>query len=117
AAGTALNYVSVAAALHGLGQDADRPQFPTNLLGDFGGGSTYLVIGVLAALLEGRVWARGQVVAAAIVDGVAHLNAMGSSFLASGLASEKRAANLLDGGAPFYDLYEAADGGHLAIRG
>jgi alpha-methylacyl-CoA racemase len=52
---------------------------------------------------------------AAIVDGVAHLNAMGSSFLASGLATEQRAANLLDGGAPFYDLYETADGGHLAI--
>ena len=52
---------------------------------------------------------------AAIVDGIAHLNAMGSSFLAAGLATEQRAANLLDGGAPFYDLYETADGGHLAI--
>jgi alpha-methylacyl-CoA racemase len=115
AAGHDITYISVAGALHGLGQDADRPHFPTNLLGDFGGGSTYLVIGVLAALLEARLSGQGQVVDAAIVDGVAHLNAMGSSFLASGLATERRAANLLDGGVPFYDLYETADGGHLAI--
>ena len=114
-AGHDLGYVAITGVLAGLGQDPDRPHFPTNLLGDFGGGSTYLVIGVLAALLEARVSGRGQVVDAAIVDGVAHLNAMGSSFLASGLATEQRAANLLDGGAPFYDLYETADGGHLAI--
>jgi alpha-methylacyl-CoA racemase len=107
--------VAITGVLAGLGQDPRRPHFPTNLLGDFGGGSTYLVIGVLAALLEARLSGRGQVVDAAIVDGVAHLNAMGSSFLASGLATERRAANLLDGGAPFYDLYETADGGHLAI--
>ena len=114
-AGHDLGYVAITGVLAGLGQDPDRPHFPTNLLGDFGGGSTYLVIGVLAALLEARLSGRGQVVDAAIVDGVAHLNAMGSSFLASGLATERRAANLLDGGAPFYDLYETADGGHLAI--
>jgi len=114
-AGHDLGYVAITGVLAGLGQDPDRPHFPTNLLGDFGGGSTYLVIGVLAALLEARLSGRGQVVDAAIVDGVAHLNAMGSSFLASGLATEQRAANLLDGGAPFYDLYETADGGHLAV--
>ena len=114
-AGHDLGYVAITGVLAGLGQDPRRPHFPTNLLGDFGGGSTYLVIGVLAALLEARLSGRGQVVDAAIVDGVAHLNAMGSSFLASGLATEQRAANLLDGGAPFYDLYETADGGHLAI--
>ena len=114
-AGHDLGYVAITGVLAGLGQDPRRPHFPTNLLGDFGGGSTYLVIGVLAALLEARLSGRGQVVDAAIVDGVAHLNAMGSSFLASGLATEERAANLLDGGAPFYDLYETADGGHLAI--
>jgi alpha-methylacyl-CoA racemase len=114
-AGHDLGYVAITGVLAGLGQDPGRPHFPTNLLGDFGGGSTYLVIGVLAALLEARLSGRGQVVDAAIVDGVAHLNAMGSSFLASGLATEQRAANLLDGGAPFYDLYETADGGHLAV--
>src|SRR5918995_4313540 len=115
AAGHDLNYVATTGALHGLGQDRDRPHFPGNLLGDFGGGSTYLVVGVLAALLEARTSGEGQVVDAAIVDGTAHLNAMAWTFAALGLDTERRAANLLDGGAPFYDLYETADGGHLAI--
>ena len=114
-AGHALNYVSVAGALLGLGQDVDRPQFPTNLVGDFGGGSTYLVIGLLAALLESRTSGRGQVVDAAIVDGTAHLSAMFASMLASGFAQERRAANLLDGGVPYYDLYETADGRHMSV--
>ncbi len=114
-AGHDLNYVSVAGALHGLGQDVDRPQFPTNLVGDFGGGSTYLVIGLLAALLESRTSGRGQVVDAAIVDGTAHLSAMFASMLASGFAQERRAANLLDGGVPYYDLYETADGRHMSV--
>jgi alpha-methylacyl-CoA racemase len=114
-AGHDLNYVSVAGALHGLGQDVSRPHFPTNLLGDFGGGSTYLVIGVLAALLECKASGRGQVVDAAIVDGTAHLSAMFAGMLASGFAQERRAANLLDGGAPWYDVYETADGRHMSV--
>jgi alpha-methylacyl-CoA racemase len=114
-AGHDINYISLAGALHGLGQDPSRPHFPTNLLGDFGGGSTYLVIGVLAALLESRVSGRGQVVDAAIIDGTAHLSAMFASMLASGFAREERAANLLDGGAPWYDLYETADGRHMSV--
>ena len=101
------------AVRHGAGPG--RPHFPTNLVGDFGGGSTYLVIGILAALLESRLSGEGQVVDAAIVDGTAHLNAMATGFLAGGVLREDRAANLLDGGAPFYDLYETADGKHLAI--
>jgi alpha-methylacyl-CoA racemase len=114
-AGHDLGYVAITGALHGLGQDKSRPHFPTNLVGDFGGGSTYLVIGILAALLESRLSGRGQVVDAAIVDGTAHLNAMTLAFLAGGLLREERASNLLDGGAPYYDLYETADGKHLAI--
>ena len=114
-AGHDMNYISIAGALHGLGQEPSRPQFPTNLLGDFGGGSTYLVIGVLAALLEARVSGAGQVVDAAIVDGTAHLSAMYASMLASGFAQERRAVNLLDGGAPFYDVYETADGRHMSV--
>lgn len=115
AAGHDMNYIAIAGALHGLGQDKTRPHFPSNLVGDFGGGSTYLVIGLLAALLEARTSGEGQVVDAAIVDGTAHLNAMTASFLASGNFREERAANLLDGGVPFYDLYETADGKHMSV--
>ncbi len=84
-------------------------------MGDFGGGSTYLVIGILAALLEARTSGQGQVVDAAIVDGTAHLNGMAAGMYAAGLLREERATNLLDGGAPFYDVYETADGRHLAV--
>ena len=114
-AGHDLTYVAVSGALHGLGQDEQRPHFPSNLLGDFGGGSTYLVIGILAALLEARTSGRGQVVDAAVVDGTAHLNAITSAFLAGGGHREERAANVLDGGAPFYDVYATADGRHMAV--
>ena len=114
-AGHDLGYVAITGALFGMGQDPSRPMFPSNLVGDFGGGSTYLVIGVLAALLEARLSGEGQVVDAAIVDGTAHLNAMATGFLAGGHYHERRAANLLDGGVPFYDVYETADGRHLAV--
>jgi alpha-methylacyl-CoA racemase len=115
AAGHDMNYIAITGALHGLGQDKTRPHFPMNLLGDFGGGSTYLVIGVLAALLEARASGRGQVVDAAIVDGTAHLNAMTAAFLASGTFTEERAANLLDGGVPYYDIYATSDGRHMSV--
>jgi alpha-methylacyl-CoA racemase len=114
-AGHDLNYIALSGVLHGLGQAPERPQFPSNLVGDFGGGSMYLVVGLLAALLEARTSGEGQVVDAAIVDGSAHLNAMFASLLAGGAAREERAANLLDGGMPFYDVYETADGRHMAV--
>jgi alpha-methylacyl-CoA racemase len=114
-AGHDMNYIAITGTLHGLGQVKEKPQFPTNLVGDFGGGSTYLVIGILAALLEAKVSGKGQVVDAAIVDGTAHLNAMTAAFLASGGFKEERAANLLDGGAPYYDIYETADGEHMSV--
>jgi alpha-methylacyl-CoA racemase len=115
AAGHDMNYIGITGVLHACGQDPDRPHFPVNLLGDFGGGSTYLVIGVLSALLEARTSGRGQVVDAAIVDGTAHLNAMGASMAALGLAPERRGTGLLDGGVPWYDLYETADGRHMSV--
>lgn len=115
AAGHDLNYIAIAGALHGLGQDRSRPHFPGNLLGDYGGGSTYLVIGVLAALVERMVSGQGQVVDAAIVDGAAHLNLMGLSLRTLGLAGDERASGLLDGGRPFYDVYQTSDGRHLAV--
>ena len=114
-AGHDMNYIGLSGSLHGLGQTPSKPQFPSNLLGDFGGGSTYLVIGILAALLESRASGEGQVVDAAIVDGSAHLNAMLASMIAGGGWREERAVNLLDGGMPFYDVYETADGRHMAV--
>ena len=114
-AGHDMNYIAITGALFGLGQDKSRPHFPANLVGDFGGGSTYLVIGLLAALLEARGSGTGQVVDAAIVDGTAHLNAMTTAFLASGGYREERAANLLDGGVPYYDVYETSDGRHMSV--
>ena len=115
AAGHDMNYIAITGALFGLGQDKARPHFPANLVGDFGGGSTYLVIGILAALLESKISGKGQVVDAAIVDGTAHLNAMTAAFLATGGYKEERAANLLDGGIPFYDIYETSDGLHMSV--
>ena len=114
-AGHDLNFIAITGALHGMGQDATRPHFPGNLVGDFGGGSTYLVIGVLAALLEARLSGQGQVVDAAIVDGTAHINAITSTLIGFGLASGHRASGLLGGGAPFYDIYETADGQHVSV--
>ena len=113
-AGHDLNYVALSGVLHGLGQDPVRPHFPTNLVGDFGGGSTYLVIGLLAALLEAKVSGEGQVVDAAIVDGTAHLNAMGVAMTNMGMGGG-RGSSMLDGGAPFYDLYETSDGQHMSV--
>ena len=115
AAGHDMNYIAITGTLHGLGQVKDKPQFPANLVGDFGGGSTYLVIGILAALLEAKASGKGQVVDAAIVDGTAHLNAMTAAFVASGGFKEERASNLLDGGAPYYDIYETSDGQHMSV--
>ena len=115
AAGHDMNYIAITGALHMMGQTPDRPQFPANLVGDFGGGSTYLVIGILAALLEAKISGQGQVVDAAIVDGTAHLNAMTTAFAARGGFKEERGANLLDGGVPFYDIYETSDGKHMSV--
>ena len=115
AAGHDMNYIAITGTLFGLGQEPGKPQFPTNLVGDFGGGSTYLVIGILAALLEAKVSGQGQVIDAAIVDGTANLNAMTAAFLEGGNYQEKRAANLLDGGAPYYDIYETSDGKHMSV--
>ncbi|MDN4161007.1 CaiB/BaiF CoA transferase family protein [Nocardioides abyssi] len=115
AAGHDMNYIAITGTLFGLGQDKAKPHFPSNLVGDFGGGSTYLVIGILAALLEAKVSGRGQTVDAAIVDGTASLNAMTAAFLAGGQFKEERAVNLLDGGAPFYDVYETSDGRHMSV--
>jgi alpha-methylacyl-CoA racemase len=114
-AGHDIAYIALTGALHAIGEQGGPPQIPLNLLGDFGGGSTYLVIGVLAALWAVRSGAPGQVVDAAIVDGAAHLLAMTHGMLAAGAWADERGVNLLDGGAPFYAVYATADGRHMAV--
>jgi alpha-methylacyl-CoA racemase len=114
-AGHDIAYIALTGALHAIGAAGGPPQIPMNIVGDFGGGGNYLVIGVLAALAEARGSGRGQVVDAAIVDGTAHLLAMAHSMLATGTWSDERGVNLLDGGAPFYSVYETADGRHMAV--
>jgi alpha-methylacyl-CoA racemase len=115
AAGHDIDYVAVAGALHPIGQAGGPPVPPLNLVGDFGGGGMLLALGVVAALLEAGRSGRGQVVDAAMVDGAALLTAQFHELLAAGLWREERGANLLDGGAPFYGVYETADGRHLAV--
>jgi alpha-methylacyl-CoA racemase len=114
-AGHDIGYIAVAGVLHAIGRAGGPPQVPINLLGDFAGGGMYLVVGVLAALLEARTSGAGQVVDAAIVDGVAHLSTFVHAFLAAGAWRDQRGVNMLDTGAPWYDVYETADGGHMAV--
>src|SRR4029453_7452732 len=114
-AGHDLNYLAVTGVLHAIGPADGPPQIPLNLLGDFGGGALYLVGGVLAALQQAGRTGRGQVVDAAIVDGVTHLATQVTGLLAAGIWRDARGVNLLDGGAPFYSVYETADGRYLAV--
>jgi alpha-methylacyl-CoA racemase len=113
-AGHDINYISLTGVLGALGP-AERPIAPINLVGDFGGGSMLLVIGVLAALVERERSGRGQVVDAAMVDGASLLAQMVWSLRGIGLWADERGANLLDGGAPFYDTYRCADGKFVAV--
>jgi alpha-methylacyl-CoA racemase len=115
AAGHDIDYVALAGALHPIGQAGGPPVPPLNLVGDFGGGGMLLALGVVAALLETGRSGAGQVVDAAMVDGAALLTTQFHELLAAGLWREERGANLLDGGAPFYWVYETADGRHLAV--
>jgi alpha-methylacyl-CoA racemase len=115
AAGHDIDYVALAGALHPIGHAGGPPVPPLNLVGDFGGGGMLLALGVIAALLEAGRSGAGQVVDAAMVDGAALLTTQFHELLAAGLWGEERGANLLDGGAPFYAVYETADGRHLAV--
>jgi alpha-methylacyl-CoA racemase len=114
-AGHDIGYIAITGVLHAIGRAGGPPQVPMNLMGDFAGGSMYLVVGVLAALLEARTSRRGQVVDAAIVDGTAHLSTFIHAFLAGGRWQDQRGVNMLDTGAPWYDVYETADGKHMAV--
>lgn len=114
-AGHDINYISLTGALFSIGAKDERPQVPLNLVGDFGGGGTFLVIGVLAALREAERSGRGQVVDAAMVDGAASLMAGINALRASGTWKDERGSNMLDGGVPYYDVYRTSDGRHMAV--
>ncbi|MGD0698638.1 MAG: CaiB/BaiF CoA-transferase family protein [Trebonia sp.] len=115
AAGHDIAYIALTGALHAVGRAGGPPQVPVNYLGDFGGGSLFLALGVVAAVLSARASGRGQVVDAAIVDGAAVLQAMTYGLLADGSWTDTRGVNLLDTGTPYYDVYETADGRHMAV--
>jgi alpha-methylacyl-CoA racemase len=114
-AGHDINYVALSGALDAIGAPGGKPIVPLNLIGDFGGGALYLAMGVLAALVERSVSGCGQVIDAAMVDGAASLMSMFYEFKAMGMWEGERGHNLLDGGAPFYDVYETAEGGHVSV--
>ncbi len=114
-AGHDITYLAVTGVLHAIGPAAGPPQIPLNLVGDFGGGALYLAVGLLAALRHAEDTGRGQVVDAAIVDGASHLAMMMHGMLAAGRWRDERHANLTDGGMPFYDVYETADGRYMAV--
>lgn len=115
AAGHDLNYIALTGALHAIGPAGQKPVPPLNLVGDYGGGALYLAMGLLAALHERKSSGKGQVVDAAMVDGAGSLMSIFYGMHASGRWSDQRGDNLLDGGAPFYDTYETADGKYVAI--
>ena len=115
AVGHDIDYIAISGALWAIGRDGERPVPPMNLVGDCGGGGMLLAFGVTAALLEARGSGVGQVVDAAMTDGSASLMTMAHSFLAAGLSTERRGANLLDTGAHFYEVYETADARFVAV--
>jgi alpha-methylacyl-CoA racemase len=114
-AGHDIGYIATTGALSMIGTTSGPPAIPANLLGDYAGGSLYLVVGVLAALHHARTAGAGQVVDAAIVDGTAHLTAMIWGMLGAGSWQDRRGVNLLDGGCPFYGVYRTADGAYMAV--
>lgn len=114
-AGHDIDYIALTGALHAIGEAQRKPVAPLNLVGDFGGGSLYLALGVVSAVLAARTSGKGQVVDAAIVDGAASLMAMMYGRLSAGSWKDTRGANLLDGGTPWYDSYLTQDGRYLAV--
>jgi alpha-methylacyl-CoA racemase len=114
AAGHDMNYIAITGALHAIGTP-DKPVPPLNLVGDFGGGALYLAFGLLAGVIQARETGKGQVIDCAMTDGAASLMAMFYGMKATGMWQDGRRANLLDGGAHFYDTYQCADGKWISI--
>jgi alpha-methylacyl-CoA racemase len=114
-AGHDLTYLAWSGVLSAIGEKGRKPVPPLNLLADFGGGAMFLIAGVLAALIERQASGKGQVVDAAMVDGASMLAAPIAAWIAAGQWAEGRGSNRTDGGAPFYDTYETACGGFVAV--
>jgi alpha-methylacyl-CoA racemase len=110
-----INYLAVSGLLHAIGPRGGPPVPPLNLLADYAGGALYSVIGILAGVIEARKTGEGQVIDAAMVDGVVGLTTLFHGMRAGGAWSEERGTNLVDGGAPFYGVYETADGEYIAL--
>jgi alpha-methylacyl-CoA racemase len=115
AAGHDICYLAITGALHAIGRSHERPVVPANFLGDYAGGSLYLVVGVLAALFEVGRSGQGQVVDAAIVDGAASLTTVLHGLMSAGLWRDQRGVNPSDTGRPWYDVYETSDGRYVAV--
>ena len=115
AAGHDVNYISLTGALYAIGRAGERPVPPLNLVGDFGGGASSLAFGIVCALLESRTSGRGQVVDANVLESTSTLMALIHGLRARGRWSDRRGANLLDTGCPYYDVYTCADGGWVAV--
>ncbi len=115
AAGHDINYLALAGNLHGYGRAGGKPTPPANAVADFGGGGMLMAFGMLAGILSARTTGKGCVIDCAMVDGAALIAAQTWSLLAAGVWTDERGSNLLDGGAPFYDSYECADGKWVAI--
>ena len=114
-AGHDINYIALSGALHTYGRKGEKPSFPVNAIGDFGGGGMMLAFGVIAAILHARGGGPGQVVDCAMVDGAAVLSAMTWSLYGNGVWRDQRGVNLLDSGAHFYDTYETRDGKWVSL--
>ncbi|AIJ49363.1 carnitine dehydratase [Comamonas testosteroni TK102] len=110
-----INYIALSGALAAIGEKSRQPVPPLNLVGDYGGGSLYLVMGILAALLEARRSGLGQVVDAAICDGVVSLMSNNQGHTLRGIYQEERGSNMLDGGAPYYSVYVTSDGHSVSL--
>ena len=113
-AGHDINYIALSGVLGAIGREGEAPVPPLNLVGDFGGGGMLLAIGICAGLVETSTSGKGQVVDAAMTDGSALLATMIHSFVAMGIWGE-RGTNMLDTGAPFYDVYQCADGEYISL--
>jgi alpha-methylacyl-CoA racemase len=109
------NFLALSGVFSAIGEKGGDPVYPLNLIGDMGGGGTYLVMGILAALLETGKSGKGQVIDAAMIDGMASLTTMIHGFLAAGMWKEERGSNILDGGAPFARAYRTLDDKHIVI--